>query len=91
DRLRHTVIIAGIRGKDAYIGDDVFLFQPSLGGTEAAGIHDKAYNSIMRCDIDIRKDLFANIVLPRIAERMSKQISALYLKGSTTPRYDDQF
>lgn len=23
DRLRHTVIIAGIRGKDAYIGDDV--------------------------------------------------------------------
>jgi len=51
---------------------------------EATGIHDKAYNSIMRCDDDIRKDLFANIVLsggstmfPGIAERMSKEITAL--------------
>ncbi|WMV26728.1 hypothetical protein MTR67_020113 [Solanum verrucosum] len=60
------------------------LFQPSLGGMEAAGIHDKVYNSIMRSDVDIRKDLFANIVLsggstmfPGIAERMSKEITAL--------------
>ncbi|XP_059280073.1 actin-100-like [Lycium ferocissimum] len=60
------------------------LFQPSLAGMEATGIHVKAYNSIMRCDVDIRKDLFANIVLtggstmfPGIAERMSKEITAL--------------
>ncbi|WMV10083.1 hypothetical protein MTR67_003468 [Solanum verrucosum] len=40
----------------------------------------------MRCDIDIRKDLFANIVLsggstmfPGIEERMSKEITALAL------------
>uniref|UniRef100_A0A2K6QA52 Actin alpha cardiac muscle 1 n=1 Tax=Rhinopithecus roxellana TaxID=61622 RepID=A0A2K6QA52_RHIRO len=42
------------------------------------------YNSIMRCDIDIRKDLFANNVLsggttmyPGIADRMQKEITAL--------------
>ncbi|OIT31516.1 actin-7 [Nicotiana attenuata] len=39
------------------------LFQPSLVGKEATGIYEKVYNSIMRCDIDIRKDLFSNIVL----------------------------
>ncbi|XP_019253290.1 PREDICTED: actin-104-like isoform X2 [Nicotiana attenuata] len=60
------------------------LFQPSLVGMEAKGIHEKIYNSIMRFDIDIRKDLFSNIVLsggstmfPGIAERMSKEITAL--------------
>jgi hypothetical protein len=44
---------------------------------ESAGIHETCYNSIMKCDIDIRKDLYANIVLsggsnmfPGIADRM---------------------
>jgi actin-related protein len=27
------------------------------------GIHETTYNSIMKCDIDIRKDLYANTVL----------------------------
>ncbi|XP_014780998.1 actin, cytoplasmic [Octopus bimaculoides] len=42
------------------------------------------YNSIMKCDVDIRKDLYANTVLsggstmyPGIADRMQKEISAL--------------
>ncbi|KAG2555940.1 hypothetical protein PVAP13_8NG045500 [Panicum virgatum] len=42
------------------------------------------YNSIMKCDVDIRKDLYGNIVLsggttmfPGIADRMSKEITAL--------------
>ncbi|PHT45275.1 hypothetical protein CQW23_14433 [Capsicum baccatum] len=39
------------------------LFQPSLNGLEALEIHEKAYNSIMRYDDDIRKDLFVNIML----------------------------
>uniref|UniRef100_A0A2N9IQG3 Actin n=1 Tax=Fagus sylvatica TaxID=28930 RepID=A0A2N9IQG3_FAGSY len=50
----------------------------------AAGIHETTYNSIMKCDVDIRKDLYGNIVLsggstmfPGIADRMSKEISAL--------------
>ncbi|CAA0813382.1 Actin-7 [Striga hermonthica] len=60
------------------------LFQPSLVGMEAAGIHETTYNSIMKCDVDIRKDLYGNIVLsggstmfPGIADRMSKEITAL--------------
>ena len=51
---------------------------------ESAGIHETAYNSIMKCDIDIRKDLYANNVLsggttmyPGIADRMQKEITAL--------------
>ncbi|GJS83702.1 actin [Tanacetum coccineum] len=53
-------------------------------GMEAAGIHETTYNSIMKCDVDIRKDLYGNIVLsggttmfPGIADRMSKEITAL--------------
>merc|ERR1712216_871256 len=39
------------------------LFQPSFLGMEAAGVHELTYNSIMKCDVDIRKDLYANVVL----------------------------
>jgi actin len=60
------------------------LFNPSLIGMEAAGIHETTYNSIMKCDVDIRKDLYGNVVLsggstmfPGIADRMSKEITAL--------------
>ena len=60
------------------------LFQPSLIGMESAGIHETTYNSIMKCDVDIRKDLYGNVVLsggstmfPGIADRMSKEITAL--------------
>ncbi|KAK6150718.1 hypothetical protein DH2020_015650 [Rehmannia glutinosa] len=60
------------------------LFQPSLIGMESAGIHETTYNSIMKCDVDIRKDLYGNIVLSGgstmfggIADRMSKEITAL--------------
>ncbi|CAG9531425.1 unnamed protein product [Cercopithifilaria johnstoni] len=60
------------------------LFQPSFLGMESAGIHESTYNSIMKCDIDIRKDLYANIVLsggttmyPGIADRMQKEVTAL--------------
>merc|ERR1712002_1359173 len=60
------------------------LFQPSLIGMEAAGIHDTTYASIMKCDVDIRKDLYLNIVLsggttmyPGMADRMQKEITNL--------------
>uniref|UniRef100_A0A0N4ZUW9 DnaJ homolog subfamily C member 21 n=1 Tax=Parastrongyloides trichosuri TaxID=131310 RepID=A0A0N4ZUW9_PARTI len=60
------------------------MFQPSFLGMESAGIHESTYNSIMKCDIDIRKDLYANTVLsggttmyPGIADRMQKEITAL--------------
>merc|ERR1719234_2818267 len=51
---------------------------------EACGIHETTYNSIMKCDVDIRKDLYANTVMsggttmyPGIADRMQKEITAL--------------
>jgi len=60
------------------------MFQPCLLGLESVGIHETAYNSIMHSDLDIRKDLYANIVLsggttmfPGIADRMQKEISQL--------------
>jgi actin len=60
------------------------LFNPSMVGMEAEGIHSTTYNSIMRCDVDIRKELYGNIVLsggstmfPGIADRMTKEITAL--------------
>ncbi|KAL4579798.1 hypothetical protein LXL04_015964 [Taraxacum kok-saghyz] len=60
------------------------LFQPHLFGFEAAGIHETTYNSIMMCDVDMRKDMYGNIVLsggstmfPGIADRMSMEITAL--------------
>merc|ERR1719378_1172447 len=60
------------------------LFQPSMLGLEAEGVHATTYNSIMKCDVDIRKDLYANTVLSGgttmysgIADRMSKEITAL--------------
>lgn len=60
------------------------LFQPAHIGMEAPGIHETTYSSIMKCDVDIRKDLYGNIVLsggstmfPGIADRMNKEIAAL--------------
>merc|ERR1719373_499708 len=60
------------------------LFQPRFLGKENEGVHGLTYNSIMKCDIDIRKDLYGNIVLSGgstmftgIADRMQKEITAL--------------
>jgi actin-related protein len=39
------------------------LFQPSFIGKEQDGIHKLTYDSIQKCDIDIRKDLYTNVVL----------------------------
>merc|ERR1719229_2098364 len=39
------------------------LFKPNLIGKEGEGIHKLAYESIMKCDVDIRRDLYTNTVL----------------------------
>ena len=76
-------------GQVITIGNERFrcpeaLFQPSVLGMDSCGIHETAYNSIMKCDVDIRKDLYAIVVLsggttmyPGIADRMQKEITAL--------------
>ena len=76
-------------GNVIVIGNERFrcpevLFQPSLIGKEASGIHDCTFQTVMKCDVDIRRDLYANIVMsggttmyPGIAERMTKELTAL--------------
>lgn len=76
-------------GQVINIGNERFrcpevLFQPSFLGMESDGIHETTYKSIMKCDVDIRKDLYGSIVLsggstmfPRIADRMQKEITTL--------------
>ena len=53
-------------------------------GKEMPGFHEITYHSILKGDIDIRKDLYSNIVMsggttmyPGIPERLSKEVTAL--------------
>jgi hypothetical protein len=39
------------------------LFSPELVGEEASGVHQVVVDSINRADLDLRKNLFSNIVL----------------------------
>merc|ERR1711881_297063 len=39
------------------------LFQPNMIGKEEEGVHKLTFQSIMKCDVDIRKDLYANTVM----------------------------
>jgi actin-related protein len=57
------------------------LFQPNFIGLECQGAHETGFQSIQKCDIDIRKDLYSNIVMSGgttmfegIADRMTKEI-----------------
>jgi len=61
------------------------LFDP-LGhiGKEMKGVHELAFESIMATDIDVRKDLYENMVMsggstmyPGIPERLEKEMTAL--------------
>ncbi|CAF1443452.1 unnamed protein product [Adineta ricciae] len=59
------------------------LFNPKLMGEIEPGIADLVYNAIMNCDIDIRRDMFCNILMsggntmfPGIADRMKKELTA---------------
>ena len=71
------------------IGEERFkvaesLFQPDLVEEKAVGAHQMIYDSIMDCNVDIRKDLYSNIVMsggtsmfPGIEERMQKELTTL--------------
>lgn len=66
------------------------LFKPSFIGIEQEGIHKLTFKSIMKCDVDIRKDLYNNVVMSGgttmftgIAERMNKEIKMLAPESMT--------
>jgi len=70
-------------GKERFRVPEV-LFKPSLIGKEAEGIHKTVYDSIMKCDVDIRKDLYENVVMSGgstmfegIDTRLEKELTAL--------------
>eukprot|EP00121_Abeoforma_whisleri_P016339 Awhi_evm1s14999 len=54
------------------------------GAVAVAGIHENCYNCITNCDVDIRKDMYGNIVLaggstllPGFSERLQKELRRL--------------
>ncbi len=71
-------------GQSINVGSQKFrcpeaLFKPMSIGKEMPGFHEITYQSILKCDVDIRKDLYSNIVMsggttmfPGIPERLSK-------------------
>jgi len=76
-------------GQVITIGNERFrcpeiLFRPSMVGRDNAGIHESTYNSIMKCDVDVRKDLYANIIMSGgttmfagLADRLHKELLML--------------
>jgi len=73
-------------GQVVNIGNERFrapevLFQPSFVGMEEPGIHEYVFGSIKKCDIDVRMDLFSNVVVsggttmyPGLADRLNKEL-----------------
>ena len=60
------------------------LFQPMKLGKEFSGIHEITFQSIMKSDVDVRRDLYENIVMSGgttmfkgITERLGKEVAAL--------------
>ena len=76
-------------GQVLTIGNERFrcpelLFQPGLEGHEYEGMHKLTYNSILKCDMDVRKELYANVILSGgstmyegLPERLEKELVSL--------------
>ena len=70
--------------KDQRIRCPEALFKPSMIDKYETGIDEACYNSIQRCDIDLRRDLYNNIILSGgnskfegLPERLSREIRCL--------------
>ena len=74
-------------GNVVRIGDERFrcpeaLFKPEFLGRESGqGVHEMTYKAIQKCDVDIRRDLFMNMVLsggttmfPGLAGRLQQEL-----------------
>ena len=70
-------------GKERYQCPEA-LFKPSLLGKDALGIHEIIVQSIKKCDVDMRKELYNNMMLsggstmlPGLKDRLFKEVTAL--------------
>ncbi|XP_068147042.1 actin-like protein 53D [Drosophila tropicalis] len=73
-------------GQRITLGNELFrcpeaLFKPFHMGQEALGLHEAIYESIHKCDMDLRKDMYKNIVLsggttlfPNIEQRLRQDL-----------------
>lgn len=66
------------------------LFQPQLFHKDHYGLHEQTFKSIKRCDEDIEKDLFQNVVLCggsslflKIRKKFEKELQSLAPTGKT--------
>lgn len=55
-------------GKKILIGSERFkcpevLFTPTIAGLELEGLPKYCYDSVMKCDVDVRKELLQNVIL----------------------------
>ena len=76
-------------GQVITIGNELFraletFFQPWLLGKSMSGISSLLYDSIMKCDVDLREDMYGNIILsggvcclPGMDKRVLKEMIAL--------------
>jgi actin-related protein len=80
-------------GRVITIGNERFrtpeaLFKPAQIGLEETGLHEKTFQSIMKTDIDIRKDLYSNIMMSGgtsmfegLDKRLNKELEELIAKA----------
>lgn len=66
------------------------LFQPQFFQRDHSGLHEQTFKSIKRCDEDIEKDLFQNVVLCggsslflKIRKKFEKELQSLAPTGKT--------
>ncbi|EAU81732.2 actin alpha 1 skeletal muscle protein [Coprinopsis cinerea okayama7 len=76
-------------GKAIILGSERFrvpeaLFKPHLVGEDTPGVHEMIHNSIMKCDVDVHRQLYSRIslsggttMLSEFADRMAKEVEAL--------------
>eukprot|EP00732_Lithocolla_globosa_P003520 Lithocolla_globosa_v1_NODE_2862_length_1843_cov_2.596756.p1 type:complete len:353 gc:universal NODE_2862_length_1843_cov_2.596756:690-1748(+) len=94
-------------GQTISLGNELFrcpeaLFKPSgiLGGETTMGIQRLVYDSVMKNDVSLRKDMYRNIILsggltlfPGIKERLEKEVSefapsSMKVKVETNAEHD---
>lgn len=76
-------------GRKILIGNERFrcpeiLFSPQNAGFDLEGVPKYCYDSVMKCDVEVRRDMFANIILAGgstlfegMAERMWQEMHQL--------------